>query len=78
MNFKYSGENSWTIPSSWKLFWKDIILALQECSVMGTAMIHMSNGVFDADDNFLKVQYAAWLSYLIDKLKLTGNSLPNF
>jgi hypothetical protein len=74
MGFKYEGENPWTIPVSWKNFWQEIILALQECSVFGVAAVHLSNGVLNADDIFVKVQYAAWLSHLIDRLKLTGKN----
>lgn len=83
MGLKCDEEKSWRLPRKWSSFWKDLIHVIQECSMMSNLMLAMADGVLTTIDPFLKgifiliceiflVQFAAWLSYLIQKLKSTG------
>ncbi|KAI6184585.1 hypothetical protein M3Y97_00612100 [Aphelenchoides bicaudatus] len=75
MNFEYRNEIKWNLPAIWKTFWKEIVFALQECAALGTCMVHLSSQVLASDELFFKAQYAAWVSHLIDRLKLTTFSI---
>lgn len=72
MELSYNNEKPWKLPVSWKKFWFELVLAIQECAVMGSTILYMSSRVLSSDDHFHQVQYAAWVSHMLDRLKLTS------